>query len=82
MVLEEMLINLDKKINAIEEKDEDFRNNTKWKDLRKQQDELYLALAERRKFECLNYYNASGRETDLQRAEFYDDYIKKNKKTE
>ena len=39
--VEQKLMELQKKINKIEDEDSDFRNNEKWKKLRQQQDALY-----------------------------------------
>jgi hypothetical protein len=39
--VEQKLMELQKKINKIEDEDSDFRNNEKWKKLRQQQDMLY-----------------------------------------
>ena len=40
-----LLEKLNKKINKLEENDDDFSQNPKWKELRKQQDNAFLELA-------------------------------------
>lgn len=47
-MIDEILMELNRKINRIESKDENYKNNPKWIELRKQQDFVYKKLAERK----------------------------------
>lgn len=69
-----------KKMNRIEEKDSDFRNNFRWNELKKQQDSLYIEVAK----EKLNYLNSKNKamltEYEQRQIEFYIDFIEKGEK--
>lgn len=72
----ESLIEVNKKMERIEEKDCDFRNNAKWRELKSQQDELFLQLAK----EKLSFLESKNKDLMSERDEklinFYKGYIK------
>lgn len=73
----DMLIEISKKLNRIEEKDCDFTKNVNWLKLRKQQEKLWIDVAKERLI-----YLQSKNKTLLTKKEinlimFYKDFIQK-----
>lgn len=73
----DLLIEISKKLNRIEEKDCDFRNNTKWLELRQQQEKLWIDLAKERLMCLQSKSKTSLTKIDTKLIEFYKDFIAK-----
>lgn len=75
VLLDETLIDLGKKIRKIEDKDENYIENPKWQELRKQQDICYKKLAERKLNWHKKQFLLTGNPVNEKFAKIYEDYI-------
>lgn len=75
VMIDEALLDLDKKIRKIEDKDENYTENPKWKKLRKQQDMCYEQLAERKLKWHKKQFLLTGNPVNAKFAKIYEDYI-------
>ena len=74
-MIEETLLQLHKKISKIEEKDENYRSNPKWIELRAKQDIAYRELAERKLHYHKKKFVATGSTTNQKFIKIYSDYL-------
>lgn len=75
MMIDETLLDLDKKIRKIEDKDENYIQNPKWQELRKQQDICYKKLAERKLKWHKKQLLLTGNPVNEKFIKIYEDYI-------
>ena len=75
MIVDDILIELDKKIKRLEERDPEYEKNPKWQELRRKQDIAFINLAQRK----LNYHKKifilTKNQTNAKFVEIYEDYI-------
>lgn len=76
----DILIDLAKRIDSIEERDPNFTQNVNWKELKKKQEYYHIKLAEEKLEYYENDYKARPLDYTLQKINFYKNYIEKNKK--
>jgi hypothetical protein len=74
-MIEEALLQLHKKITKIEEKDENYRTNPKWIDLREKQDIAYKELAERKLHYHKKKFMETGSALNKKFIKIYSDYL-------
>ena len=73
----DLLIEISKKLNRLEEKDCDFRNNARWHELRQQQEKLWIDVAKERLMCLQSKSKTSLTKIDTKLIEFYKDFIAK-----
>lgn len=76
---EDVLINIGKKLERLEEQDVDYAKNPKWLKLKKQQDLYYLQLAKEKLEQHKNEYQIRHTDYDKKQILFYKNYIEQNK---
>lgn len=77
-LLDEFLVKIDKKITRLEEKDPNFRENPKWIEMRKQQDDAFKKLAMRKLSYHERIYNQTQDPKNEKFIKIYKDYIGEN----
>lgn len=75
VMIDETLLELDKKIKRIEDRDENYIENPKWQELRKQQDICYKKLAERKLKWHKKQFLLTGNPVNEKFVKIYEDYI-------
>ena len=73
---------LSRRIESIEDKDPNFKDNPTWQRLRAKQDLAYIELAKQRLEFHKKELEVRNREYDKQKVDFYESYIAKNEKGE
>ena len=72
------LENIAKKMQFIEDKDDDFSQNEKWQELNKQQNYCYLQLAEWELEFYKSYNDSNPKQFKQDKIDLYTNYIKNN----
>lgn len=75
VMIDETLLDLDKKIRRIEDRDENYRDNPKWQKLREQQDICYKKLAERKLKWHKRQFFLTSNPVNEKFIKIYEDYI-------
>ena len=73
---------LSRRIESIEDKDPNFKDNPTWQRLRAKQDLAYIELAKQRLEFHKKELEVRNRDYDKQKVDFYESYIAKNEKGE